>query len=63
MGEEFGCVVYLVLLLVVVGGYLVVELWMCFGKLMCFVFVWVMIFLGVIVIVGMWGDICNIILL
>lgn len=59
MGEEFGRVAYLVLLLVAVGGYLVVELRARPGKSMRFAAAWAMIFLGAIAIAGMWGDIRN----
>ncbi|MTH65104.1 retropepsin-like aspartic protease family protein [Paracoccus shanxieyensis] len=59
MGEEFGRVAYLVLLLVAVGGYLVVELRTRPGKSMRFASAWAMIFLGAIAIAGMWGDIRN----
>lgn len=62
MGENFGRMAYLVLLLVAIGGYLVVEMRVRPGKMLRLAAAWGMIFLGAIAIAGMWGDIRNAIL-
>ncbi|MDS9467764.1 TIGR02281 family clan AA aspartic protease [Paracoccus sp. MBLB3053] len=57
MGDEFGRMAYLVLLLIAIGGFLLVELRTRPGRTLRLAAAWAMIFLGAIAIAGMWGEI------
>jgi len=58
-GLDIGNMIYLVLLGVVIGGYLLVANRHQMGKIAQQAAIWVFIFLGAIVVAGMWGDIAN----
>ncbi|REG46955.1 aspartyl protease family protein [Paracoccus versutus] len=57
MGEEFGRIAYLVLLLVAVGGFLLVELRVRPGQTLRQAAAWGLIFLGAVALAGLWDDI------
>ncbi|MTH79505.1 retropepsin-like aspartic protease family protein [Paracoccus aestuariivivens] len=57
MSEDLGRLAYLVLLLIAIGGFLLVELRGQPGRTLRLAAAWAMIFLGVIAIVGIWGEI------
>lgn len=57
MGEAFGRMAYLVLLLIAVGGFLLVELRARPGKTLRQAAAWGLIFLGAIALAGLWDDI------
>ncbi|RCW79696.1 retropepsin-like aspartic protease family protein [Paracoccus lutimaris] len=59
MGDDFGRLAYLVLLLIAVGGFLLVELRERPGKTLRMAAAWGMIFLGAIALSGLWPDIRN----
>lgn len=59
MGDQFPRVLYLVLLLIAVGGFLLVELRERPGKTLRMAAAWGLIFLGAIALAGLWPDIRN----
>lgn len=59
MGDQFPRLVYLVLLLIAVGGFLLVELRERPGKTLRMAAAWGLIFLGAIALAGLWPDIRN----
>lgn len=56
-GDLFARLVYLLLLLLVVGGYLAIELRRRPGKMLQQAMVWGLIFVGVVAGAGLWSDI------
>ncbi len=58
-GPDIGNMIYLIILGVVIGGYLLVSNRRQMGKMAQQAAIWVFIFLGAIVVAGMWGDISN----
>lgn len=57
MGEAFGRLAYLVVLLVAVGGILLVELRARPGRALRLAAAWVMVFLGLVALAGIWDEI------
>jgi len=58
-GPDIGNMIYLIILGVVIGGYLLVSNRRQMGKMAQQAAIWVFIFLGAVVVAGMWGDISN----
>ncbi|KCV83802.1 aspartyl protease-like protein [Actibacterium atlanticum] len=56
-GDQIGRMIYLLMLLVAVGGYFIVANRHRAGQMLQQAAVWGLIFLGVIAGVGLWGDI------
>lgn len=57
---EFGRIVYLGLLLVVVGGWFFIQNRNSLSKVLQQALIWVFLFIGVIAAVGLWEDVRNI---
>ncbi|MBA86018.1 retropepsin-like aspartic protease family protein [Thalassobius sp. S69A] len=57
---EFGRIIYLVLLLVVVGGWFFIQNRNGLSKLLQQALIWVFLFIGVIAAIGLWEDVRNI---
>ncbi|MDO5642042.1 MAG: TIGR02281 family clan AA aspartic protease [Paracoccus sp. (in: a-proteobacteria)] len=57
MSDDWPRLIYLMLLLVALGGYLLVEMRRDFGKSMRQMLAWGLIFLGLIAGFGLWDDI------
>jgi aspartyl protease family protein len=57
MGEDFGRVAYLAILLVAVGGWMIAANRQQLGKMAQQAAIWGFIFLGTIAAVGLWSDI------
>lgn len=55
-GDEFGRFAYLLLLLLVVGGYFLAQGRRNLGRVAQQAAIWTFIFVGVIVAYGLWGD-------
>lgn len=55
--DDYGQLIYLVLLLVAVGGWVIVEYHQRLGQALRTALAWGMIFLGVMAGYGLWGDI------
>lgn len=58
-GEQFGSLVYLVLLGVAIGGWLLVSNRRNLGKIVQYAAIWGFIFLGAVVAIGLFTDIRN----
>lgn len=59
MGDEFGRLAYLVLLLVAIGGFVLVEFRQRPGQASRQMLAWVLIFVGVVAAAGLWEDFSN----
>jgi aspartyl protease family protein len=58
-GEQIGSLVYLVLLVTAIAGWLVASQRRNLGRMVQYAAVWSFIFIGAIVAVGLWTDIRN----
>ncbi|RVV98943.1 TIGR02281 family clan AA aspartic protease [Mesobaculum littorinae] len=56
-GDDYGRIAYLVLLLLVLGGYFVVASRDRMGKTLQQAAIWGLIFVGVVAVAGLWSDI------